>query len=129
MKTISKVLVMLMIAVSAFVIMPDNMVWAEATATKGATPKDVVTSVNVVNPSSDYSTDLAGKIGKLLGFLQVASGLVAILMIAIVGFNYIISTPDVKEEMKKKMLPIIIGLVLVFGAVSVAKFILGVVGG
>ena len=130
MKTISKVLVMLMIAVSAFVIMPDNMVFAEAKKSTGGTdPKSVVSSVNVKNPDADYSSDLAGKIGQLLGFLQVASGLVAILMIAIVGFNYIISTPDVKEEMKKKMLPIIIGLVLVFGAVSVAKFILAVVGG
>ena len=47
-------------------------------------------------------------------------------MIAIVGFNYIISTPEVKDEMKKKMLPIIIGIVLVFGATSVAKFLIGV---
>lgn len=71
---------------------------------------------------------LATVIGKLLGFLQVASGIVAVLMIAIVGFNYIISTPEVKDEMKKKMLPIIIGIVLVFGATSVAKFLIGVAG-
>ena len=71
---------------------------------------------------------MATVIGKLLGFLQVASGIVAVLMIAIVGFNYIISTPEVKDEMKKKMLPIIIGIVLVFGATSVAKFLIGVAG-
>ena len=128
MKTISKVLVMLMIAVSAFAMMPNNMVLA-GTDTKGSSPSIVVGNVTATPPADSYSTGLSATIGKLLGFLQVASGLVAILMIAIVGFNYIISTPDVKEEMKKKMLPIIIGLVLVFGAVSVAKFILGVVGG
>ena len=125
MKTISKVLVMLMIALSAFVMIPDNMVFAA----DGATASTIVGNVKAKNPDAKYSDKLTGTINKLLGFLQVASGLIAILMIAIVGFNYIISTPDVKEEMKKKMLPIIIGLVLVFGAVSVAKFILGVVGG
>ena len=31
-----------------------------------------------------------------------------------------------EKEMKKKMLPIIIGIVLVFGATSVAKFLIGV---
>ena len=124
MKKINKILIMLMIAVGAFIIMPNNMTFAE---NKDA--KAIVAGVNASLPDSEYSNDLSKTVGKLLGFLQVASGLVAILMIAIVGFNYIISTPDVKEEMKKKMLPIIIGIVLVFGAVSVAKFILGVAQG
>ena len=128
MKTISKVLVMLMISVIAFVIMPNNAAFAGSSSKGGGSPVDVVSNVSAETPSDTYSGSLSGTIGKLLGFLQVASGLVAILMIAIVGFNYIISTPDVKEEMKKKMLPIIIGLVLVFGAVSIAKFILGVAG-
>ena len=124
MKTINKILAILIISICAFVIMPKN----EALAAGGAASA-IVGGVKAEAPEGTYASDLQSTIAKLLGFLQVASGLVAILMIAIVGFNYIISTPDVKEEMKKKMLPIIIGLVLVFGAVSVAKFILGVVGG
>lgn len=124
MKTINKILAILIISICAFVIMPKN----EALAA-GGSASAIVGGVKAEAPDGTYASDLQSTIAKLLGFLQVASGLVAILMIAIVGFNYIISTPDVKEEMKKKMLPIIIGLVLVFGAVSVAKFILGVVGG
>ena len=123
MKTVYKVFAILMIAVSMFVIMPDNMCLADAT---GAIDK-VKTEAKKADPT-EASTDLATVIGKLLGFLQVASGIVAVLMIAIVGFNYIISTPEVKDEMKKKMLPIIIGIVLVFGATSVAKFLIGVAG-
>ena len=48
-------------------------------------------------------------------------------MIAVTGFNYIISTPEVKKEMLSKMLPIVVGLILVFGAVSIAKFLLEIV--
>lgn len=124
MKTVNKILAILVIAICTLTIMPKNTVLAA-----GSSAKNIVGGVNASIPDDGYATDLQATISKLLGFLQVASGLVAILMIAIVGFNYIISTPDVKDEMKKKMLPIIIGLVLVFGAVSVAKFILGVVGG
>lgn len=124
MSKVSKILAILFIAVCTFVIMPDN-----ASMAAGATAKSIVEGVNAEVPDGDYAKGLQGTISKLLGFLQVASGLISILMIAIVGFNYIVSSPDVKKELKDKMLPIIIGLVLVFGAVSVAKFILGVVGG
>jgi len=87
-----------------FVIMPDNMSFAADDA--GST---AITAINKVkdNTSSDKASaaadGLAGVVGKLLGFLQIASGIIAVLMIAIVGFNYIISTPEVKDEMKKKM--------------------------
>lgn len=124
MSKVSKILAILFIAVCTFVIMPDN-----ASMAAGATAKSIVEGVNAEVPDADYSKGLQGTINKLLGFLQVASGLVSILMIAIVGFNYIVATPQVKEDLQKKVLPIIIGLVLVFSAVSIAKFILGVVGG
>lgn len=119
MKTMYKVFAILMIAVSMFVIMPNN--------TSLATGPDAGAAINGINIIGGGDVGgLQGTIGKLLGFLQVASGLVAVLMIAIVGFNYIVSTPDVKDEMKKKLLPIIIGIVLVFGATSIARFIIGV---
>lgn len=123
MKTLQKILVILVISVCTLGIMPQNYSMA-------ANVVDVVGGVKAEDPSNaQFAKDFQGTISKLLGFLQIASGLIAILMIALTGFNYIISTPEIKEEMKKKMLPIIIGLVLVFGAVSLAKFILGVVGG
>lgn len=121
MKTFSKVFAILMIAVCTLVIMPKNMSYAAETS-----PGSAIDGISATG-TADVSK-LQGVIGKLLGFLQVASGLVAVLMIAITGFNYIVSTPQVKEEMKKTMLPIIIGIVLVFGATSIAKFIIGVAG-
>lgn len=122
MKTMYKVLAVLIIAVSMFVIMPDNMSLA-ATAADAGNAIDGIT----VSGGGDVSK-LQSVIGKLLGFLQVASGIIAVLMIAITGFQYIVETPEVKNEIKKKMLPIIVGIVLVFGATSIAKFIIGVAG-
>lgn len=122
MKTMYKVLAVLIIAVSMLVIMPDNMSLA-ATAADAGNAIDGIT----VSGGGDVSK-LQNVVGKLLGFLQVASGIIAVLMIAITGFQYIVETPEVKKEIKAKMLPIIVGIVLVFGATSIAKFIIGVAG-
>ena len=94
--------------------------------------ESVSSMVNSTKPSgvdSSIGSDLATNvIAKILGFLQVASGLISVVVIAFTGFNYIVaSDPNIKEELKKKMLPMIIGLVLVFSATTIAKFILGVV--
>ncbi len=123
MKTLKKVFIVLLVIGCVFGIMSQNISMAAS-----ADVSTIVGGVEAQNPDSSLATDFQTTIGKLLGFLQIASGLIAILMIAITGFNYIVSTPDVKEEMKKKMFPIIVGFVLVFGAVSIARFILGAVG-
>ena len=120
MKAISKIIAILLIAISTLVIMPTNFSFAG-----NNTAADAIDGLNATG-----SVDVGGLqavIGKLLNFLQIASGLVAVLMIAIVGFNYILATSsDMKKEMKEKALPIIIGIVLVFGAASIAKFFIGV---
>lgn len=122
MKTLGKLIAIVLIAVCMFAIMPQNTSVASSSGAAG-----IVGQVTPKEPQGDLSKGLRDVVGRLLGFLQIASGLVSILMIAVTGFNYIVSTPDVKEEMKKKMLPIIIGLIIVFGAVSIARFILGAV--
>lgn len=69
--------------------------------------------------------DLTTVIGKILGVLQVLTALISVIIFASLGFNYLVATPaDVKEDMKKRMLPIIIGLIMTFSAVTIARFIM-----
>lgn len=80
------------------------------------------------NASIDNTTainDFTNAGNKILTFLQILSGIAAVVMIAVTGFRYIIETPEVKGELKKNMLPIVVGIVLVFFAASIAKFFLG----
>lgn len=118
MKTLQKILLILIIGACVFMIMPNNVVRAES----------VTEALNKVNASTkDVNVGtFTNVINKLLGFLQVASGLAAVIAIAVTGFQYITGTPDVKAELPKKAIPILVGLVLVFGAVSIAKFIVGI---
>ena len=117
MKTLQKILLILIIGACVFMVMPNNVVRAV----------NVSGAINNIKPSDP--TDLGGipsVINKLLGFLQVASGFAAVIAIAVVGFQYITGSPDVKADLPKKALPILVGLILVFGAASIARFIIGI---
>lgn len=66
---------------------------------------------------------------RLLGFLRIISALILVLVLGTTGYQYIVATPDIRKELKNKMLPVILGILLVFSAVTIASFILGAIGG
>ena len=124
MKTVSKILLVLVVMMMATVIMPQKEVRADDalfTPDEG----DAITIKPSYAGSSDAQAGLAPVVERLLGFLQIASALIAVVMIAVTGFRYIIETPEMKNELKKSMIPIIVGILLVFFATSIAKFFIG----
>ena len=76
-------------------------------------------SANVVNKTSS----LREIVGKFLGFLRIVSGFLLVIMLGITGYRYVVATPDVKAIIKKEGIMVILGLILVFGAVSISQFI------
>ena len=122
MKILQKMLVILILALCVGIVMPQTVVKAT----------DAMSVINSINPSSS-NTDLGGATdnlanvaGSILKFLQIASGIAAVIMIAVNGFRYIVETPDVKGELKKNMFPIIVGILLVFFATTIARFFIGI---
>ena len=118
MKTIQKIFLILLVALCIFSIVPNTVVLAENAGeiAGGVSAEGVKISENIWN-----------LIGKILGYLQLIVGIIAIISIAFTGFNYITSSPDMKAEVKKKWVPIVIGVVLVFSAVSVSRIIINFV--
>ncbi len=94
---------------------------------------DVTSVINSMqgnaNVDADSVTTFQTLGNTILTFLQIISGITAVVMIAITGFRYIVETPEVKGELKKNMIPIVIGIILVFFAASIAKFFLGMFKG
>ena len=68
-------------------------------------------------------------VNRLLGFLRIVSAFILVLVLGTSGYKYIVATPEIKGELKKKMLPVIFGVILIFSAVTIAGFILGAIGG
>ena len=122
MRIISKILIVMIIAFGVFAIVPQNIVRADGDA-MGAIEKIENENVN----GDDTATQKLARIAKsVVVFLQIGSGIAAVIMIAVTGFRYIIESPEVKAELKKNMLPIIVGILLVFFATSIARFFIGI---
>lgn len=123
MKTFTKVMVILLIAACVFMCLPQNMVFAD---------KNDITNVtdNMQGDTStakNYTAGIQKTINTVIGFLQIASGMAAIISLVMVGFNYITAGTAVKkEEVLGKFWPILIGFILVFGASTIVKFAIGV---
>ena len=84
-------------------------------------------SINVGNiiastKPSDVDTSAAqGIIGKILGFLQWGAIAGGIVVITILGIKYMMGSLEEKAEYKKSMIPLIVGIIVVMGATTIAK--------
>ncbi len=121
MKILQKMLVILILALCVGIVMPQTVVKAG----------DAMSAIDGIDPSKvDGDKETTGKLSdvasSILKFLQIASGIAAVIMIAVNGFRYIVETPDVKGELKKNMFPIIVGILLVFFATTIARFFIGI---
>ncbi len=126
MKICKKIFLALLLITCMLTVIPSNFTEVEAASSVSS----LVGKLEGEKPEDSLSRGLRTRISQLLGFVQLAAGIISVVVICFTGFNYIVaSTPDMKEEIKKKMLPLVIGMVLVFGAASIAQFILGAVGG
>lgn len=98
----------------------------------------VCTSVSAVNVDSimeasnnavsdDAATQMNKVGGTIIGYVTSAAMVIAVVMIAVIGVMYMMASSEGKAEYKKNFVPLLVGAVLVFGAASVAKIILGLV--
>lgn len=55
----------------------------------------------------------------ILGVIRGIAGTAAAVSVIVLGIRYVYSAPSDKAEVKKKMMPIVIGSVLLFGAMTI----------
>ena len=86
----------------------------------------MVGGVNI-NPNKSNATGITGITDKILGVIQVIGSVVAVGVLMVIGIKYMMGSAEEKAEYKKSFLPLIIGIILVVAATSVASFIFGIV--
>lgn len=67
--------------------------------------------------------------GRILGLIQVASAILAVVLIAVFGFKFILGSASEKADYQKSFIPLIVGLVVVFAATSIFKLLMGITTG
>lgn len=122
MKIVEKIVIIFIILIAVLSVIPYNI--SNAATTPSTDIGQVIGGWKADLPSQAKTQGLRNIVSKLLAALRTISGLVLVLIIATTGYSYIVETPQVKKEIQKKMLPIVIGVMLVFGATSIAQFII-----
>lgn len=66
--------------------------------------------------------------GRVLGLLQIVSAILAVVLIAYLGFKMVLGSANEKADVQKQFIPLIIGVTIVFAATSIANLLLGIMG-
>ena len=63
---------------------------------------------------------------RVLGLLQIVSAILAVVLIAYLGFKMVLGSANEKADVQKQFIPLIIGVTIVFAATSIANLLLGI---
>ncbi len=75
------------------------------------------------NPADTEGDPFFEGINKIIGIIQIVGTGISIIVVSILGIKYMMASPGEKADVKKNILPIIYGCVLVFGGVNVVAII------
>lgn len=84
------------------------------------TPAGVGEKITVGDDARDSITNFGGQI---VGVLQVAGTVIAVLILVVLGIKYMMGSAEEKAEYKKTMMPYLVGALLIFAAVTIANMV------
>lgn len=111
----------------AVVLMAMLVVFSVSTFSYADSAKDVVTGINA-NMTGIDSNGMKSIAGRVLGLLQIVSAILAVILIAYLGFKMVLGSANEKADVQKQFIPLIIGVTIVFAASSIANLLLGIMG-
>ena len=95
---------------------------AQGTAVK---PGDLDSHINYGDKND--TDNLMNKAGQIMGMIRNISAIAAVIIIMVLGVKYMLGSVEEKADYKKSFMPLIIGIVLVVAATSIATFIFGII--
>lgn len=87
---------------------------------------DIDTQTNSATVNTTGMTKVAGQIIKIIRYAAVIIGAV---LIAVFGIKFMIGSAEEKAEYKKSFIPLIVGIVVVFGSTYIAQLLFNTFGG
>ena len=78
-------------------------------------------TAGITQPTIDPG--LAGSINGIIGLIQIVGTLVAVGACVYLGIRYVISSVEEKADIKKKLIPFVIGTIIFFGATGILQLI------
>ena len=101
------------------------VVFSVSTSSYADSAKDVIGGINA-NTSGINSQGMKNIAGRVLGLLQIVSAILAVILVAYLGFKMVLGSANEKADVQKQFIPLIIGVTIVFAATSIANLLLGI---
>ena len=92
------------------------------TVSQVAFASDIIDGITPNKDSVDAGP-LQEMASNVLGLIQIASAVAAVILIAVFGFKFIMGSANEKADYQKSFIPLIVGVVVVFAASSIANLL------
>ena len=69
----------------------------------------------------DEATDSISK--NIIGVLRIVGATVAIVILLVIAMKYMVAAPGDKADIKKSLIPYLIGAIIIFGAIGILQII------
>ncbi len=79
-----------------------------------------------VNDSNVDMGSLPNTVGKVIAYIRNASILVGVIILIILGVKYMIGSVEEKAGYQKSFVPLVIGIIVVMAATSIASFLFSI---
>lgn len=109
----------------AVVLIAMLVVFSVSTSSYADSAKDVIGGINA-DTSGINSQGMKTIAGRVLGLLQIVSAILAVILVAYLGFKMVLGCANEKADVQKQFIPLIIGVTIVFAATSIANLLLGI---
>lgn len=109
----------------AVVLIAILVVFSVSTSSYADSAKDVIGGINA-DTSGINSQGMKAIAGRVLGLLQIVSAILAVILVAYLGFKMVLGSANEKADVQKQFIPLIIGVTIVFAATSIANLLLGI---
>lgn len=112
------ILCVIMVVTPVFATDPDPDATQQGTGTVNI---DNLTAKNDANAT----TAIEGFGGKVIGLISNIGIVASVIILMLIGLKYLTGSVEEKAEYKKSLIPYVVGVVVLFGASAIAKFIIG----
>lgn len=83
----------------------------------------IIQSMNGTSTMARDGNGIRTTLNNVIGLIQVAGTGISVVVVTMLGIKYILASPSEKADVKKQIAPILIGCVLLFGAVNLVAII------
>lgn len=93
------------------------------TVVYGGEMTQLISTMSGVSTMASPTSKVGNVINNVIGLIQMVGSGIALVVITILGIKYLLASPGEKADVKKAIMPILIGCILLFGAVNLVALI------